>query len=300
MRISPPFLKKGDKVILISTARKVVFEDLLPAIEILKEWGLEVAFAPKVFHVHHQFAGTDEERASDLQYALDSDEYKAVICIRGGYGTVRIIDQVDFAGFRQAPKWLTGFSDVTVLHNHLQTIGVSSIHSTMPLLFAKAEIETLTSMRKALFGEALEHLAETHHFNRTGEASGEVVGGNLSILVSMVGTPSDINTNGCILFIEDLDEYLYHIDRMMMQLKRAGKLGGLAALVVGHMSDMHDNTVPFGKSAYEIIRDAVEEYDYPVTFGFPVGHENDNLAMICGQKADLNVTDETVTLKFIQ
>ena len=299
MRISSPFLKKGDKVILVSTARKVVFEDLLPAIGILKEWGLDVAFAPKIFHIHHQFAGTDEERISDLQYAIDSDEYKAVICVRGGYGTVRIIDQIDFSGFKQSPKWITGFSDVTVLHNHLQKIGICSIHSSMPLLFAKAEVETLATMRKALFGEELHHTAETHHFNRAGEASGEVVGGNLSILVSMVGTPSDINTSGCILFIEDLDEYLYHIDRMMMQLKRAGKLNSLAGLVVGHMSDMHDNAVPFGKSAYEIIRDAVAEYDYPVIFGFPVGHENDNLAMVCGQEASLKVTDVIVTLKFM-
>lgn len=298
MRISPPFLKKGDKVILLSTARKVAFEDLLPAIEILKSWGLEVAFAPKIFHVHHQFAGTDEERTSDLQHALDSHEYKAIICVRGGYGTVRIIDKIDFSKYSDAPKWIAGFSDVTVIHNHLQSIGVSSIHSTMPLLFAKAETATLSTLRKALFGEELVHESESHHFDRSGEARGEVVGGNLSILVSMAGTPSDINTDGCILFIEDLDEYLYHIDRMMMQLKRTGKLSNLAGLVVGHMSDMHDNAVPFGKSAYEIIRDAVAEYDYPVSFGFPVGHENDNLAMICGQEADLKVNDQRVTLKF--
>lgn len=296
--MNPPFLKKGDKVILLSTARKVTFDDLIPAITILKSWGLEVAFAPKIFHVANQFAGTDEERASDLQYALDSVEYKAIICVRGGYGTVRIIDRINFSKFLEFPKWLAGFSDVTVLHNHLLTVGVSSIHSSMPLLFAKAENQTLESLRMALFGDKLTYQVSSHEFNRTGEVIGKVVGGNLSILASMIGTPSDMDTSGCILFIEDLDEYLYHIDRMMMQLKRASKLKDLAGLVVGHMSDMHDNIVPFGKSAYEIIRDAVADYTYPVSFGFPVGHENDNRAMICGEDATLVVTSEKVTLTF--
>ncbi len=297
--IKAPYLEKGDKVMILSTARKVAFPELLPAIEILKSWGLEVAFAQRLFHEENQFAGTDKERTADLQQAINDPEIKAIICARGGYGTARIIDRVDFTPLIKNSKWLCGFSDVTVTHNHLHSRGLCSIHSTMPLLFAKAERETLESLRKALFGEELNYTCNTHEFNRPGLANGQIVGGNLSLLVSMIGTPSDIDTRGKILFIEDLDEYLYHIDRMMLQLKRSGKLENLAGLIVGDMSDMKDNTIPFGKTAYEIIRDTVAEYQYPVCFHFPVGHENHNVAMVCGGDAELSVGVEETSLKFV-
>ena len=289
----PAYLKKGDKVVIVSTARKVSREEMQPAIEEFHDWGLEVVLGENLFNEDHQFSGTTAQRTADLQKALDDPAIKAVFCARGGYGTVKIIDALDFSVFIQHPKWIVGFSDVTVLHDHIhQNYHIQTIHATMPINFATTARESLSSLKSALFGEPLSYEWDTSFLNRNGEASGLLIGGNLSIIYSLTGTNSQIDTEGKILFIEDLDEYLYHIDRMMMNLKRSGMLSKLAGLIVGGMSDMNDNAIPYGKSAHEIIKKTVEEYNYPVCFDFDAGHVHTNLALIFGAKIKLTVADK--------
>lgn len=294
---TPPLLKKGDVVAIAATARKISKSELEPSLQILKNWGLKVVFAPNLFKEQDQFAGKDAERARGLQWALDSEDIKAVFIARGGYGTIRVIDAIDFSDFKKKPKWVIGYSDTTVLQSHLTNLGIASIHGTMPFQFAQNE-EATESLRKILFGEKQEYETGAFKLNRNGVAQAEIVGGNLSLLYALSGSVSDINTKNKILFIEDLDEYLYHIDRMMLQLKRSGKLKNLKGLIVGGMSDMKDNKIPFGKSAEEIIYDAVKEYKYPVCFNFPAGHIPRNLALYFGKKATLKVTKKGATLKY--
>lgn len=288
----PPFLKHGDRIGIVATARKISKEEIQPAATILNSWGLEVVLGKNLFKEYHQFSGTDKERAEDLQAMLDDSSIKAIIAARGGYGTIRIIDQIDFSKFIQYPKWIIGYSDITVLHSHIHNLGIETLHATMPINFTK-NAEATETLRKALFGEELKHEAEAHSLNTKGFAEGQLIGGNLSLLYALTGSVSDINTKGKILFIEDLDEYLYHIDRMLMNLKRAGKLNHLAGLIVGGMTDMKDNAIPFGKTAEEIIADAVSEFDYPVCFGFPAGHEEKNFALFLGRTVKLNVGEKT-------
>ncbi|MCE3258948.1 MAG: putative MccF-like protein (microcin resistance) [Bacteroidetes bacterium] len=297
--LAPSYLKQGDTVLLIATARKTTPELIQPAIDILKEWGLKTETGPHLFKAHHQFSATDKERAESLQWALDHKTAKAILITGGGYGTVRIIDQVNFKNLKKNPKWLIGYSDVTVLHNRLNNLKISSIHATMAFQFLRHREATL-SLRDALFGKSIKYEIEAHELNRFGKAEAEIVGGNLSILYSLSGSIDDISTKNKILFLEDLDEYLYHIDRMMIQLKRSGKLKDLKGLIIGGMSDMKDNTVPFGKSAEEIILDAVKEYDYPVCFNFPAGHIENNRALYLGRKAKLSVTKNKISLSYIQ
>lgn len=294
----PASLKKGDIVIIAATARKTSREAIDPAVKILREWGLKVLFAPNLFKDKHQFAGSDEERIKGLQWALDHKEAKAIILACGGYGTIRIIDQIKFGKFLKSPKWIAGYSDATILQNHLLNLGVASIHSTMAFQFMKNE-EATESLRKVLFGEKTDYKTEPDILNRFGNAKAEVIGGNLSLLYALSGSTSSVSTRGKILFIEDLDEYLYHIDRMMMQLKRSGQLKYLKGLIVGGMSDMKDNTVPFGKTAEQIIFDAVKEYKYPVCFGFPAGHISRNLAIYLGKKAELKVNKKGAELIYL-
>ncbi len=295
----PQSLSKGDKIALISTARKISLLELEPAIAIIKSWGLEPVFGKNLFKVNHQFAGTTENRIADLQEAIDNDDIKAIFCVRGGYGTVQLIDKIDFSKFKKKPKWIVGYSDVTVLHNHInKNIGTSTLHATMPINFTTNTKEALESLKETLFGAMPIYNLENHELNRLGVAEGELVGGNLSIIYSLTGTSSQLDTKGKILFLEDLDEYLYHIDRMMMNLKRAGMLADLKGLIVGGMSDMKDNTVPFGKTAQEIIFDAVKEYQYPICFDFPAGHIDDNRTLIMGSEVDLLVGKELSTLEF--
>ena len=294
--IQPQFLKKGDKIAIIASARKISKEELEPAVRILKNWGLEVVFGKNLFNADHQFSGTDTERAADLQEMLDDASVKAIISARGGYGTVRIIDMIDFTKFKQQPKWVVGYSDITVLHSHIHNMGIQTLHATMPINFTKHE-EATETLRKLLFGETINYTFESHSLNRTGNAEGILVGGNLSLIYALCGSSSDIDTSNKILFIEDLDEYLYHVDRMMINLRRSGKLSKLAGLVVGGMSDMKDNAIPFGKTAEEIILDAVKEYRYPVCFNFPCGHIDKNLAITLGKKMSLNVSKENSNLK---
>ena len=289
----PANLKQGDKIAIVSTARKLSLEELKPGIEVLKSWGLEVVLGSNLFEEDNQFAGTKTQRITDFQNALNDESIKAIFCARGGYGTVQIIDELDFANFIKAPKWIVGYSDVTVLHNHInQNFNVQTLHAAMPFGFIDNTVEALNSIKNVLFGEQLSYEFDKHPFNRNGEANGELVGGNLSILYSLTGTKSQINTNGKILFLEDLDEYLYHIDRMMMNLDRAGMLVCLAGLVVGGMTDMNDNTVPYGKTAKEIIQQTVSKYNYPVCFDFYAGPLNDTRALPMGGKALLKVDDK--------
>ncbi len=297
----PEFLKSGDTIGIISTARKISEEELVHARHYFENQGFKVVYGSHLFCQEDQYAGTDNDRASDLQEMLDNEQVKAIVCARGGYGTVRIIDKIDFTKFSKNPKWICGYSDVSVLHSHIHNLGIQTLHSSMPINFPKdgSINESMRSLMKALKGEKISYTLPAHGFNRKGNASSVICGGNLSILYSLNGTPSNIQTDGKILFIEDLDEYLYHIDRMMMNLKRSEKLTNLAGLIVGGMSDMNDNTVPFGKTAEENIADAVFEYSYPVCFGFPAGHIAENYALKLGDEIQLNVMEDKVEINFL-
>ncbi len=290
---NPSYLQKGDKIIIISTARKVMLAELQPAIDVFKNWGLEVILGNNLLNEDCQFSGTIKQRTNDLQQALNDSTIKAIFCARGGYGTVQIIDAIDFAEFKKRPKWIVGYSDVTVLHNHInQNFNIQTLHATMPINYSTNSAESLTSLKNALFGEKLNYQFEVNQLNRKGEAEGELIGGNLSIIYSLTGTISQLNVKNKILFIEDLDEYLYHIDRMMMNLKRAGMLKNLSGLIVGGMTEMKDNAIPFGKTAEEIILDNVKEYDYPICFGFEAGHISTNLALKMGANVKLKVGND--------
>ncbi|MBP7497009.1 MAG: LD-carboxypeptidase [Bacteroidales bacterium] len=297
---TPAYLKKGDKIAIISTARKIKAEDIKAAVEVIEGWGLKVVLGKNLFCDFNQFAGTDQQRADDLQFCLDDESIKAILTARGGYGTVRIIDRIDYSRFKQNPKWICGYSDTTVLHSHIHKLGFETLHCEMPFRFADVDKDSLNSLKKCLFGEVLTYNLGFNILNRQGKAKGILVGGNLSILYSLAGSISDLNTEGKILFIEDLDEYLYHIDRMMQALKRSGKLSGLAGLIVGGMTEMKDNIVPFGKSAEEIIINTVKEYNYPVCFGFNAGHTFNNLALILGRQIELNVYSDMCSLIFMK
>lgn len=300
--IQPLFLKPGDRVAIAAPARKISQQELAPAVKLLQSWGLEVVIPEHLFDEENQFAGSDDTRAALMQHLLDAPDIRAIFCARGGYGTVRIIDRLDFSNFAESPKWLVGYSDITMLHSHIHRhLGIETLHATMPINISDKELRhpspAVETMRRQMFGESLEYACPAHKFNRTGKATGLLVGGNLSMLYSLCGSESDIDTAGKILFIEDLDEYLYHIDRMMMNLKRCGHLTHLAGLVVGQMSDMHDNSIPFGRTAEEIVRDAVAEYGYPVCFNFPAGHNGtENRALKLGHSTTLMV-GETVSLE---
>lgn len=295
--IRPDYLKKGDTVIVVSTARKVSKVEVKPAIDILTSWGLNVQTGKNLYKFQHQFAGSDEERSGDLQRALNS-KAQAILFARGGYGTVRVVDAIEWKRFIKNPKWLIGYSDITVLHSHIQKqCNVQSIHAPMAFNLSSLSAGCLNVLKETLFGSPLKYSSSKQQphlekLNRKGKAKGRLVGGNLSVLCSIAGSNSDIDTEGKILFLEDLDEYLYHIDRMMINLKRAGKLKGLAGLIVGGMTDMKDNTVPFGKTAEEIIHDAVTDYSFPVVFGFPAGHIPSNYPLIMGSEVTLNVSDK--------
>lgn len=288
--ITPPYLKKGDTIAIVATARKNIDDNLKPAISWLKNWGIEVVIGSTIGLDNNQLAGTDEQRAADFQAQLDNPNIKAIWCVRGGYGTVRMIDILDFTKFKQSPKWIVGFSDVTVFHSHLNTMGYQSIHGIMPVS-SKASEEAKETLRKALFGEHLEYTVPCENMNRLGTAKGELVGGNLSILYSLFGSPSAIDCSDKILFIEDLDEYLYHIDRMMMNLKRNGCLESLKGIIVGGMTKMNDNEVPWGKNALEIIDDVTKNYNIPIIYNFPAGHMADNRALIFGKQVSMEVND---------
>lgn len=296
--IRPKYLKEGDIIGITCPARKVDRAEIEFAIQTFESWGLKVVLGKTIGKSFHQFGGTDQERLEDFQDMLNNPNIRAIIAARGGYGTVRIIDHLNFNLFMTNPKWIIGFSDITCLHTVLNSnIGVETIHGTMPVTFEKNTSEALQSLKDILFGENLTYHFSSNFLNRLGTMDGEIVGGNLSILYSLLGTRTIVNTSNSILFIEDLDEYLYHIDRMMMALKRANKLANLRGLIVGGITDMHDNTIPYGKTAEEIILEHVAEYNYPVCFNFPAGHVNNNKAIILGKRAKLIVSENECIFK---
>ncbi len=299
--ITPQYLTKGDTIGLLSTARKISATELDPAIKCLSNEGFKVVTAPNVYGDYHQFSGTDEERIADFEWMLNNPEVKAILCIRGGYGTARIIDHIDFSRFIENPKWVCGYSDVTVLHTHIHNFGIKTIHGTMPINFPAdgSKNDSIQTLFDALKGNHLSYQTKSNKLNREGLCQGVIIGGNLSILYSNQGTASDIDTKDKILFIEDLDEYLYHIDRMINSLKRSGKIAPLAGIIIGGLSDMHDNTIPFGKTAEQIIQNAVNEFNFPVCFDFPAGHIEINLALTMGSMITLEVTKEKSTITFI-
>ncbi|WP_340075906.1 LD-carboxypeptidase [Leptobacterium sp. I13] len=293
-------LKKGATIYITSTARKISIEEIQLAIDSLEVWGYHVRIGKNIGIKNHQFAGTEAERIASFQDALDDPDIDAIWCARGGYGTVKIIDEIDFTGFSENPKWIIGYSDVTVLHSHIHNLGIETLHSTMPIDLKRNTKESLTSLKNALSGNSISYMLPASKNNRLGIAKGVLIGGNLSILYSLLGSKSSIDTWGKVLFIEDVDEYLYHIDRMLMNLKRNGYFDGLAGLIIGSMTDMHDNSISFGKNATEIVLDIVSGYDFPVIFDFPAGHLDDNRTLLLGRNVKLEATSQYSSLTFQQ
>jgi muramoyltetrapeptide carboxypeptidase len=289
---TPPYLSKGDKIAIVAPAGKIDKSVVEMAAKILDGWGLKVTFGRHLFDDHFQYAAKDEKRLLDLQKALDDETVKAILCARGGYGTIRIIDQLGFTRFLETPKWLIGFSDITVLHSHInKNFRIETIHGSMA--GGLTDSFSAEALKKCLFGEPLKYEFENHKLSRKGQADGIITGGNLAMICALLGSSSDIETNDKILFIEEVGEYLYRLDRMMWTLKRAGKLESLAGLIVGGLTDMKDSENPFGQSAEEIILEAVSEYAYPVCFGFPAGHQMENAALILGRKVKLSINNKS-------
>ncbi len=299
MTIIPPYLTKGDTIGLVAPAGYMPDEKFQTCIRILKEQDYVVKVGKTPGHQHHYFSGTDKERTSDLQKFLDDKKIRAILCVRGGYGVGRIIDKLNFEKFVAHPKWVIGFSDITVLHNHIfSNFGIATLHAPMAAAFNEDGYKNIYvgSLLDAIAGSKADYHTAAHVFNKVGEVSGVLVGGNLALLTHLIGTGSDMNTRNKILFIEDTGEYIYSIDRMMYQLKRSGKLANLRGLIVGRFSDMKDTTIPFGQSVEEVIRDIVKEYDYPKCFDFPVGHQDENYALKVGVRYTLKIARTGVTL----
>lgn len=287
----PTPLQPGDAITIISTARAVEKPFIDHAIGMIESRGYRAKTGKNLFKKAHQFAGTDAERLADLNDAMRDPECKAIFCARGGYGTARLLDRIDMDALKKNPKWMVGYSDITALLHHIyQLEGIQGIHATMPVNYKSNSAESIASLFEILEGVNQNYGFEHHALNRPGNATGEMVGGNLSVIYSLLGSKAQLNTSGKVLFLEDLDEYLYHIDRMMIALKRAGMLENLNGLVIGGMTDMNDNTTPFGKTAVEIIAEATAEYSFPLCFGFPAGHIDDNRAWRHGQKIRLTAS----------
>ncbi|WP_407704291.1 S66 peptidase family protein [Winogradskyella bathintestinalis] len=301
--IQPPYLKAGDTVAIVAPSGilKHREREIQQAVDLLKSWGLHSVVGKYVFKKADHFAGTDAERCEDLQNALDNPSVSAIWCARGGYGTVRILDDLDYTRFRKNPKWIIGYSDITALHNQVHNEGFQSLHALMAVSLTKDldDIkETVATFKSAIFGTPNNYTLKGSKYNRVGEASGELVGGNLTILHTMLGSKESIDTSGKILFIEEIGEYKYHIDRMLQSMKRAGYFDNLSGLVVGDMSRMRKNTTLWGTSIEELIIDALQEYNFPIVFNMPAGHEKDNRALILGRVVDLKVKKDQSTLDF--
>ncbi|ABQ07462.1 S66 peptidase family protein [Flavobacterium johnsoniae] len=298
--ITPPYLQSGDKVGILSPARTVSAPEIEEGLKILKSWNLEPVIGKNAYNVYGYFAGTDQERAEDLQKMLDDDTIKAIIFTRGGYRTIKIIDQLDFTNFKKNPKWIVGYSDITVLHSHIHALEIETIHAVMLQGMPRATPESVASIKSALFGESLAYkMAKSNKNKFSGNTvEGILVGGNLSLLFALNGSVSDINTAGKILFFEDLDEYLYHIDKALTALKRNNKLADLKAILVGAMTNIKEDDLPYGKTYYEIVLEAVREFDYPVYFDFPCGHQPDNQALILGRTVAITPDRDSVTVAF--
>ncbi len=297
---TPPYLKKGDSIAMTCPAGFMQKEKAQVCIETLQQWGLKVIVGKTLGSDSvNYFSGTDEERLNELQAMLDDKNINALLCGRGGYGVGRIIDQLDFRLFKKNPKWIIGFSDITVLHAHIYSnCKIATLHAPMAAAFNEggSTNEYILSLKKALFGKKASYKTTVHSFNQQGEAEGELVGGNLTLLANLVGTKSDINTRKKILFLEDVGEFIYGVDRLLYQLKRSGKLAHLAGLIIGGFTDTKDTDRPFGKTVYEVIKDILKDYDYPVCFDFPVSHNNENYALKVGVVHKLKITKKSVSL----
>ncbi|HUX96875.1 MAG TPA: LD-carboxypeptidase [Bacteroidales bacterium] len=301
LKIQPPFLEPGDTVGIVSPSWFIDPEKLTDAVSYLEKWGLKVRIGRNAANQSGPFAGSDNERLSDLQEMTDDTNVKAVICSRGGYGLLRIIDKIDFSALKRDPKWYAGFSDITVLHNWLSEIcGVVSIHSDMPLNFNNLSKtpDTFDTLKLSLFGK-LGTTEWTGSCYRESKVEGEIAGGNLSLVYSLIGTPAEPTTTGKILFLEDVGEYYYHIDRMMVSLRMAGKLEGLSGLLIGGINDINETSIAWGRSIEETIMDIVRDYNYPVFFGFPAGHISDNRAFYIGKKAEIEPAGNIFILRFL-
>jgi muramoyltetrapeptide carboxypeptidase len=299
--IRPPSLNQGDTIGIVAPAGWLSKSEIMPAVEIFRSWGLQVVVGENLFKRYNSFAGTDDQRIADFQKMLDDKTIRAIVCARGGYGSIRIIEHLKFDKFLNHPKWIIGYSDITVLHAYMhQHLGIESIHGVMPHIRrgSKPDLISFGTMRSALFGETCTYTLLPNRLNRQGEASGTLAGGNLSVLFSLSGTYFEPDTKNKILFIEDVGEYLYHIDRMMMNLKIRKRLADLKGLIVGSMNDMKVSPSGFSKPADKIIRDAIAGYNYPVIFGFPAGHGPANLSLILGREVKLNVNQDACKLSF--
>ena len=292
--VTPPYLKEGSIIGITCPSGYVSPERVRFSEELFRRWGLQVKMGRTVGAEYHYFSGTDEERLNDLQDMLDDPDVDAIMMGRGGYGMSRIIDGLDFTKFQKQPKWICGFSDITVIHHHIQAqLGIPTLHSPMCGHFKETteHEDYVQNFRDAIMGNPLNYSAPASLYNRSGVAEGVVTGGNLSLLVHLTGSVSEVNMDGMILFIEDLGEHLYAIDRMLMHLKRAGRLAKLAGLLVGGFTDLEDTERPFGQTVEEIIWDKVKEYDYPVSFNFPAGHQDINYSLTLGARHRLIVAD---------
>ncbi len=300
--VQPDYLKKGDSIAIVAPAGilKNKKDIIQKAKELVESWGLKVVIGKNVFNQGNHFSGTDEERAEDFQKMLDNPAIKAIWSARGGYGSVRILDKLDYTKFKENPKWIIGYSDITAFHSHIHNIGVETIHGMMgtSMMFDAEETkESVETFRKALFGESISYEISSSKYNKGGSTEGEIVGGNLTILTTMLGSESAISTDGKILFIEEIGEYKYHIDRMLQSLKRAGYFKNCKGIIVGDMTRIKRNTTPWGSSIEQLILDVVPK-DIPVLFNFPAGHEPDNRALILGRNILLDITKESAKVTF--
>ncbi|HEU0112170.1 MAG TPA: LD-carboxypeptidase [Flavisolibacter sp.] len=299
----PPYLEKGNCIGMVAPAGFMPFEKMETCVNTLQDWGYNVRLGSTTHsNSSNYFSGTDEERMNDLQQMMDDKEIHAILCARGGYGTSRIIDTLSFKKFKKHPKWIIGFSDITVLHSHLYSrYGIASLHAPMAAAFNDEGYNSpyIQSLQRALEGMPAHYECAPNHFNKNGRVEGELVGGNLSLLAHLVGSPSDIKTKNKILFLEDIGEYLYNVDRMLLQLKRSGKFNKLAALIIGGFSEMKDTERQFGKPVADIIYDQVKEFDFPICFDFPVSHDKENYALKIGATYSLDIQSELVTLQEI-
>ncbi|MEM6517017.1 MAG: LD-carboxypeptidase [Bacteroidota bacterium] len=301
--IEPPFLKPGDTVAIVAPSGilKSRQGEINQAVTLLKQWGLNAVVGKHVFAKADHFAGTDEERCEDFQTVLNDPKISAIWCARGGYGTVRILDKLDYTKFKQHPKWVIGYSDITALHNQIHNLGYQSIHALMCVSLTKDlnDIkETVSTFKSTIFGNPVDYNLEGSTYNKVGNAKGQLVGGNLTMLHTMLGSKTSIDTSGKILFIEEIGEYKYHIDRMLQSLKRAGYFDNCAGLVVGDMSKLRKNTTLWGSSVEQLVLDALSEYDFPIAFNMPAGHEKDNRAMVFGKTVELEVTKEGTVFRY--
>ncbi|MBI35336.1 MAG: LD-carboxypeptidase [Flavobacteriales bacterium] len=301
--MTPDFLTPGDKIGIVAFAKKITIEEIQPAVKIFQNWGLDVVIGNTIGSELNQFSGDDEQRRADIQKMLDNQEIKAIISARGGYGCVRIIDEINFSSFLKSPKWLIGFSDITVFHSHINAnFNIPTIHATMPVFFKKNTPKSLSSLKKLLMKGTLNYQiqSKTKELCKNGKARGQLIGGNLSILYSLCGSISSVKTDGKILFIEDLSEYMYHVDRMIYNLKRNGYFKNLSGLIIGSFTEMKDSNTPFGKNSEEIIFDLCKDLNIPIFSNFPAGHINDNRALIFGKTLEMQVEEGNLCLEWIR